>query len=132
MRHGRRASVIYGLGLSVALVFWGILAATGMGAVLQASAPVLIGLKLFGGGYLLWLAWQSGRSALQRDMVDKVEIRAGRWFWRGVILNLSNPKSVVAWMAALSVGLAPGAGVASVVAATAVRFTRSLLLTGNC
>ena len=124
MRHGRRASVIYGLGLSVALVFWGILAATGMGALLQASVYALVALKLLGGTYLLWLAWQSARAAARPERAD-ADADAGaagrrRWFWRGVILNLSNPKSVIAWMAALSMGLDAGGPVTSVVAATLV------------
>lgn len=107
MRHGRRASLVYGTGLSVALVFWGVLAATGLGAVLQTSAWVLVVLKLFGGMYLLWLAWQSGRSAVADAHVVARPVAAGRWFWRGLVLNLSNPKSVIAWMAALSMGLNP-------------------------
>lgn len=120
MRYGRRASVVYGLGLSVALVFWGVLAATGMGAVLQASVWLLMVLKVLGGCYLLWLAWQSGRSAMQPGDAPVTEIAAGRWFWRGVILNLSNPKSVIAWMAALSMGLDPSDTVLSVVVTTLV------------
>ena len=120
MRYGRRASVVYGLGLSVALVFWGVLAATGMGAVLQASVWLLMVLKVLGGCYLLWLAWQSGRAALQPGDTPVAEIAAGRWFWRGVILNLSNPKSVIAWMAALSMGLDPNDTVLSVVVTTLV------------
>ncbi len=120
MRYGRRASIIYGLGLSVALAFWGLLAATGMGAVLQASVWLLVVLKVLGGCYLLWLAWQSGRSALQPGDTQVTEIGAGRWFWRGMILNLSNPKSVIAWMAALSMGLDPSDTILSVVATTLV------------
>lgn len=120
MRYGRRASIVYGLGLSVALVFWGVLAATGMGAVLQASAWLLMVLKLLGGGYLLWLAWQSGRSALRAGDTELAEIGAGRWFWRGLILNLSNPKSVIAWMAALSMGLNPSDTAVSVLVTTLV------------
>lgn len=120
MRYGRRASLIYGLGLSVALILWGILAATGLGAVLQTSAVLLSILKVLGGCYLLWLAWQSGRSAMTADQAANVEIGAGRWFWRGVILNLSNPKSVIAWMAALSMGLDPSDTLGAVVATTLV------------
>ena len=44
----------------------------------------------------------------------------GRWFWRGLILNTSNPKSVIAWMAALSIRLNPEDGFAAIVAATTV------------
>lgn len=105
MRFGRRTSMHYGLGLSVGLVFWGLLAATGMGAVLQASAVVLSALKVLGGLYLLWLAWGSARSAALRETAEMKTVAGGRWFWRGLVLNLSNPKAVLAWMAALSMGL---------------------------
>lgn len=127
MRYGRRASVVYGLGLSVALVFWGLLAATGLGAVLQASVWVLVVLKLLGGAYLLWLAWQSGRSALHPSKDAVQAIAAGRWFWRGVVLNLSNPKSVIAWMAALSMGLDPNATLGAVAATTLVCIVMAFL-----
>ncbi len=120
MRYGRRPSVIYGLGLSVALVFWGILAATGMGALLQASAGALMVLKLIGGLYLLYLAWSSARSAATPGTPEIAQMGAGRWFWRGVILNLSNPKSVIAWMAALSMGLDPSGSTLSVMLTTLV------------
>ncbi|MEM9552051.1 MAG: LysE family translocator [Pseudomonadota bacterium] len=124
MSHGRRTSLIYGTGLSFGLVFWGLVAASGMGAVLQGSLYVLMALKIFGGLYLLWLAWQSARSALRPDAKmakapDKSPDK-GRWFMRGLILNMSNPKSVIAWMAALSVGLGPDDSFAAVVMATSV------------
>ena len=41
-----------------------------------------------------------------------------RWFVQGLVLNLSNPKAVVAWMAALSVGLGADDGLAAVAVAT--------------
>ena len=123
MRHGRRPSFAYAFGLSVALAFWGVLAATGLGAMLQASVWMLTGLKLFGGGYLLWLAWKSAGSARRVTPDPAVETRGGRWFWRGLVLNLSNPKSVIAWMAALSMGLTAEATPASVALATLVCVT---------
>jgi threonine efflux protein len=120
MRYGRRSSLVFGMGLSVALVFWGFLAATGMGAVLQASVGMLIGLKLFGGAYLLWLAWQSAKSAIKPQPGKAKNLPSGNWFFRGLVLNLSNPKSVIAWMAALSVGLDPNDTGTSVMSATLV------------
>lgn len=120
MSYGRKTSLIYGAGLSCGLVFWGLIAASGMGAILQSSLYLLMGLKVLGGLYLLWLAWQSGRSALRADVNGVVLTAKGRWFWRGLILNMSNPKSVIAWMAALSVGLGPEDGYLSVAAATLV------------
>jgi len=115
MRYGRKPSLIYGFGLTVALVFWGLLAATGMGALLQTTASALVVLKLFGGAYLLWLAWKSGKSAAHPGNDTLRETGTGRWFWRGLVLNLSNPKSVIAWMAALSMGLDPSDTLASVI-----------------
>ena len=120
MAHGRQTSMIYGLGLSCGLVFWGLVAASGMGAVLQSSLYLLMALKVLGGLYLLWLAVQSARSAMTPETKVVAASRGGRWFWRGLILNMSNPKSVIAWMAALSIGLNSDDGFAAIAAATAV------------
>lgn len=120
MSFGRKASLTYGVGLSCGLIFWGLIAASGMGAVLQSSLYLLMALKVAGGLFLLRLAWQSGRSATQAEDTPVSVAKKGRWFWRGLILNLSNPKSVIAWMAALSVGLGPEDGMVSVAIATLV------------
>lgn len=120
MSHGRRTSLVYGAGLSCGLVFWGLIAASGMGAVLQGSLYVLMVLKVFGGLYLLWLAYQSGLSAWRAEEQTPVAPREQRWFVRGLLLNMSNPKSIIAWMAALSVGLDANDGFDTVLAATAV------------
>lgn len=120
MRHGRTAAVQFGLGLTLGLGFWGVLAASGMGAVLQTSEWVLVGLKLLGAAYLLWLAFQSGRAALCRDDAHDSDMGAGRWFRQGLLLNLSNPKAVFAWMAALAVGLDGNADAIAVIQAALV------------
>jgi len=120
MRHGRSISFVYGLGLSFGLVFWGLVAASGMGAVLQASADALMMLKVLGGLYLFWLAFQSARTALRSDPGLVSTINSRHWFLKGLLLNISNPKSVIAWMAALSIGLDANDGVLSIVAATGV------------
>ena len=120
---GRKSGIVFGAGLAVGLAFWGLVAATGLGAVLQASTHLLIALKIVGGLYLLCLAYASARSAM-RATSEKLGPDAKVWtgnkglFARGLILNLSNPKAVVAWMAALSVGLGGDDGLASVVMAT--------------
>ncbi|WP_229864164.1 LysE family translocator [Seohaeicola zhoushanensis] len=118
LTQGQRTALIFAAGLSLGLAFWGVLAALGLGAVLRASETALVVLKLAGGTYLLWLAWQTGRSALKGGDVRAPDIPPGRWFLRGVLLNLSNPKAVFAWMAALSVGMGPEQGGAAVLTAT--------------
>jgi threonine efflux protein len=109
MSRGRRASLIYGAGLSTGLVFWGVIAASGLGVVLQQSLYLMMVLKVLGGLYLIWLAFLAGRAALgpRADLPTINPDSTSYWdlFIKGIVLNVSNPKTVIAWMAALSIGL---------------------------
>ncbi len=127
MGEGRKKGLLFGLGLALGLAFWGIIAATGMGAVLRSSEVALFALKIFGGLYLLWLALASGRSALRHEAV--VEKRQGgkNLFVQGLLLNLLNPKAVVAWMAALSMGMGIGNSMVDLVLATGLCMLIGLL-----
>ncbi len=118
MSSGRQSGLIFGAGLSVGLAFWGLVAATGMGAMLQASSVTLIALKILGGVYLLWLACRSMCSALQKKPQISPVTSNGSWFRRGLFLNLSNPKAVLAWMATLSLGIGDNNGYWQVISAT--------------
>jgi len=120
MNVGRSEGMRFGAGLSLGLAFWGAIAATGLGAVLQASSVALMILKLCGGAYLLWLAYGAFRSAGQKRAQTSVTRRAGTWFRRGLMLNLSNPKAVVAWMATLSLGISADNTPTQVITATAL------------
>lgn len=120
MGYGRKVSLLYAMGLSCGLAFWGMVAASGMGAVLQSSVYLLMALKVFGGLYLLWLAFLSGRAAWRSEPDKPLEANDKRWFIRGFVLNISNPKSVIAWMAALSIGVDANDGFSSVFAAMLV------------
>jgi len=109
---GRRTGMLFGLGLAVGLAFWGVVAATGLGFVLQSTAQFLVVFKFAGGAYLLWLAYSAAKTAMRPVSNSRVTEKRGHWFWRGLVLNISNPKAVIAWMAALSVGLGDnGSGV---------------------
>lgn len=120
MRHGRRAGMQFGLGLALGLTMWGLLAASGMGAVLQASEAALVVLKVLGACYLFWLALHAGRAAARSPVDHTAPVAKGRWFRQGLLLNLSNPKAVFAWMAALAMGLDAQAGFDAVALATGV------------
>ncbi len=105
---GRRAGFVLGTGLAIGLIFWGALTAAGLGALITAWSPALILLKLAGGAYLLYLAWISARSALRPGPTDDPALRAipaRNLLWRGIALNLMNPKAVLAWAAVIAVGL---------------------------
>lgn len=124
MSQGRKASLMYGAGLSTGLLFWGVIAATGLGVILQSSVHLLPVLKIAGGVYLLGLAYTSSRDVI-RPGSDGLQSRRTSssslgWFVRGLLLNVSNPKSILAWMAALSVGLGSNDGIASLILGVSV------------
>ena len=105
MSHGRTAGIKYGAGLTLGLAIWGLVAASGLGVLLQSSVYVLTFLKLLGGLYLFYLGITSARVAANANTQMEPAPSAQNWFLRGLLLNASNPKAVVAWMAALSMGL---------------------------
>ncbi|MEO0498650.1 MAG: LysE family transporter, partial [Pseudomonadota bacterium] len=72
-------------------------------------------LRVAGGAYLLWLAWGAWRVSKEApETAGKQRFT----FKGGLIFNCLNPKALVAWMAALSMGLTPDAGTAQLVVAT--------------
>lgn len=122
MAGGRPRGAAMALGLSLGLGVWGVVIALGFGALVAQSAPILTILKLIGAGYLFYLAYASGRSALQ-PLSGPVPVApqadTARLFRRGLMLNLGNPKAVLAWVAALALGAeaAPGGAVSVAVLA---------------
>ncbi|MEO0543938.1 MAG: LysE family translocator [Pseudomonadota bacterium] len=119
MANGRYAGFQFGAGLGVGFALWGLLAASGLGAVLQASASAMVALKIAGGSYLLWLALTSWRSA-EPQALDLAGKDQQFWFVQGLLLNLSNPKAVVAWLAALAAGFGDAAQPAQLLLVTFV------------
>lgn len=98
---GRRPgfAAVGGVALGLALV--GIAAALGLAAVITAS-PLLYGTLRWGGVfYLLWLAWDGWRDG--GDGIEKMPFGARmlRYFRRGLITNLLNPKAAVFYIAVL-------------------------------
>ena len=64
MRQGRQAGLAMYVGAVTGSIFWGLMAATGISALLTQYAHALILLKIFGGLYLIHLAVEAGKAAL--------------------------------------------------------------------
>jgi threonine/homoserine/homoserine lactone efflux protein len=115
MRDGRLPALALASGVITGSLFWAILAATGLSAVLAAYAEALLIIKIVGGAYLLYLAFHTGRSALKPDsdsaIADPQPHRLGyrRLYRRGVVMHIGNPKAILSWMAVMSLGLGQGA-----------------------
>lgn len=113
MRHGRTPALILAAGVITGSLFWAILAATGISAVLATYARALFVIKIAGGLYLIYLAFRAGRSAL-RSTSDFVKMDAGRsppryrsLYRQGILMHIGNPKAVLAWIAIMSLGIRP-------------------------
>ncbi|MCL5777629.1 LysE family translocator [Limibaculum sp. FT325] len=123
MARGRAAGLAMAAGLSMGLGSWGVVAATGLGALVLAWAPALELVRLAGGAFLIWLAWQSAQSALGPDGAAGAASGAkGPWglFRQGLLLNLLNPKALLAWGAVIALGMPAGAGAGEFAAIVAV------------
>src|SRR6266540_5960385 len=56
---GRRCGIATGLGVSVGLAIWTLAASAGIAALLVASEPAFVAVKLVGAAYLVYLGAQS-------------------------------------------------------------------------
>lgn len=127
MGQGRMPALVLAAGIMTGSMVWAVLAATGVSTLLAAYANALTAIKIGGGLYLLYLAVKSARSALKvgedeaRQERGLIDYR--RLYWRGLMLHLTNPKSILAWIAIMSLGLksdAPGHTASATIAGCAV------------
>ena len=108
-QRGWRAGMAVVVGLCMGLVVHTAAVALGLAAVFAASAVAFTVLKLLGAAYLAWLAWQALRApAPSGDAGGAAAASAGvaapslwRMVGRGVVMNLSNPKVLVFFLAFL-------------------------------
>lgn len=109
MGQGRKAALALAFGVLTGSMFWAVLAATGIAALLATCAKALFAIKIAGGFYLLYLAYRSGRAALSSDrsrsQAAQVPAASLTQYRRGILLHLTNPKAALAWIAIMSLGL---------------------------
>ena len=99
---GRSAGLLVTLGLCTGLLVHTTAVAFGVAVIFQASAVAFTALKLFGAAYLLYLAWHAFRASSQDISADRTNgMSAGRLYRRGIIMNVTNPKVSIFFMAFL-------------------------------
>lgn len=99
--HGRKAGLQVVLGLCSGLLLHTLGVALGLAAVFAASSAAFTALKLFGAGYLLWLAWQSLRAPALGAGLAPRQLSGRQSYLRGIVMNLSNPKVLLFFLAFL-------------------------------
>jgi len=92
---GRRNGVFTAFGVSGGQAVWALATSAGVAAVLQASEPAFVAVKLAGAVYLVFLGLQTLVPALRsRGSTPKASPR-GRPLRQGLVSNLGNPKMAI-------------------------------------
>ena len=100
--HGARTGILVTLGLVSGLIFHTLLVAFGVAAIILASQTAFTVLKVLGAIYLLYLAWQSFNAHAEKLRAEKnIPKTAIQLYRRGIIMNLTNPKVTVFFLAFL-------------------------------
>lgn len=95
--HGRARALPYALGLATGASLWCFFALAGLAVLFRLHPALFVALKIFGGFYLLWFAWALWRASTLP--LPPAAGGAGKGFWGGIALNLSNPKPALFYAA---------------------------------
>lgn len=100
--HGRKAGLQVTLGLCTGLLVHTSAVVVGVAAIFQASALAFTALKFAGAAYLLYLAWGAWRaSAAPIRAGNGVRLDGWQLYRRGIIMNVTNPKVSIFFLAFL-------------------------------
>ena len=99
--YGRRAGLLVTLGLCTGLTVHSAAVAFGVAAIFVASALAFVILKIVGAGYLLYLAWGAFQSRPNSVEGEGLELSGGKLYSRGVVMNITNPKVAIFFIAFL-------------------------------
>lgn len=100
--YGRKSGVIVTLGLCTGLIVHTTAVALGVAAIFQASALAFNILKFVGAAYLIYLAWQAfSAKPSGLDSSGGSSLSAKGLYLRGIIMNITNPKVSIFFLAFL-------------------------------
>lgn len=138
--HGWKVGLSVTLGLCTGLIVHTSAVALGVAVLFQRSATAFTALKIVGALYLLYLAYGALRAGpasvrLKEDAPQPY----GRMYRRGIVMNITNPKVAIFFLAFLPQFVSPAAGPVTLqilllgllfIAATLVAFSMVALLAG--
>ena len=111
---GRKSGIALALGVATGSFTWAMLTALGLSALLATYANAITVIKIVGGCYLLWLAFKAFKSAASPHDIEARKLEGGPrspagYALRGYIVQMTNPKAALSWIAIIALGLQPGA-----------------------
>jgi len=139
---GKGAGLAVVLGLCTGLIGHSTAVALGVAAIFQASAVAFTILKYIGAGYLVYLAWQAFCAPVEKIESRPAGVAAdyGKLYRRGIIMNITNPKVSIFFLAFLPQFTDPARGSVTLqilllgavfIAATIIVFGGIALLAGS-
>ena len=100
--HGKLSGLVVVFGLCTGLLVHTGAVAFGVAVLFQASAIAFTLLKFIGAGYLLYLAWQIYRTSPEQiQMSNNSQRSLAKLYRRGIIMNVTNPKVSIFFLAFL-------------------------------
>ena len=107
----RKQSMFVVIGITAGVMFWALLALLGLNIIFEKMAWLKQVMLVIGGIYLCWLGFQMLKSAFSKTPVaeqQKFELPQSnlRFFLKGFLTNLSNPKAVIYFGSVFSIFLA--------------------------
>lgn len=114
MSVGRSSGLALAMGVASGSLMWAVLTVAGLSVLLASYAFSLFYIKIFGGLYLLWLAYKSFKSAASDHDIEATTLAGGKmsasgFVLRGFTIQMTNPKAAFSWIAIISLGLQQGA-----------------------
>ncbi|MGB3223449.1 MAG: LysE family translocator [Desulforhopalus sp.] len=101
-QRGKLAGIVVTIGLCTGLLVHTSAVALGVAAIFQASSFAFSLLKFIGAAYLLYLAYRAfSASAEGNDEQQIQKLNFGRLYGRGIIMNVTNPKVSLFFLAFL-------------------------------
>ncbi|WP_281559197.1 LysE family transporter [Thalassomonas sp. RHCl1] len=115
LRNGKKTGLLISLGITLGLSIHILYSAFGLAAVIANSSMALWAIKLFGGGYLLYLGYQGLRSKAQvqttldtqADAAPITRPGSAKSIGLGFLCNALNPKAPVYFVSLFTLVLSP-------------------------
>jgi threonine/homoserine/homoserine lactone efflux protein len=137
---GKKSGLMIVMGLCTGLIFHTLAVTFGVAVIFQTSEIAFTILKIIGAVYLLYLAWQIFNASSEKiDTKNNSIIDYKKLYIRGIIMNITNPKVSIFFLAFLPQFTNPNIGTVSLqmlllgglfIVATILVFSSIALLSG--
>jgi threonine/homoserine/homoserine lactone efflux protein len=116
MRHGTRAGLLNVAGTQVGIAIMIAIAGVGLTTIIEAMGHWFEWVRLIGAAYLIWMGWQMIRSSGRIEAGEAPVAPRGGFFLQGLLVAVSNPKTLIFFGAFLPQFIDPAGNYAAQIA----------------